>query len=129
MLILQKTSTTADWPEEAKILAWRFMHDHDLYSLNPGFDELTKIGRLVTLLTKYVHIKIDSTHQAVVFEKSKKFVVYSTRKFIRDYGLLQQFEDGTIKRSPKLESDLQSRKEEWNNIHKLSPLVRLGSFI
>jgi hypothetical protein len=129
MLTPQKAGTAVVWPEAAKILAWRFMHDHDLYSLNPGFEELTTMGRLVTLLTEYVHIKVDSTHHAIVFEKTRKFVIYTTRKFIRDYGLLQQFEDGTIGRSPNFESGLQIQKETWRKIHKVSPVVSLESLI
>ncbi|KAM3068446.1 hypothetical protein ACMFMG_009585 [Clarireedia jacksonii] len=120
---LFETSTAANWAEETKILAWRFMHGNDLYSLNPGFGELTKIGVLVELLMKHLHIKVDSTHHAVIFEKTKKFVVYSTRKFIRDYGLLQRFENDTICRRPNFDSELQIQKETWERIHKLSSLA------
>lgn len=111
------------------MLAWRFMHGNELYSLNPGFGESTSMGRLVTLLMEHLHIKVDSTYHTLIFEKVKRFVVYSTRKFIRDYGLLQQFEDGTIRRSPNFDSELQIQTETWKRIHKLSLLVKLDSFI
>jgi len=90
------------------------MHEKDIYLLAPGYEDLDKLGSLVETLKQDLRVTCNEAYHAAVFEKVKSFVVFWTRKWIRDFGFIYENSNGGITKAPEFHSSLEDRRRLWN---------------
>lgn len=97
------------WPDEPRSHVWRYMHDNNIYSLAPEFDEMQD---LTNDLICFLRITCNGGQFSAIFDKLKHFVALWTRTWL-DWGMLQTDKDFAILRSNEFESQLKARQTIW----------------